>query len=334
MDREAANGSWRSNLLMTAAVIATLLAAFFMAQWDSLQDRLPDLPEVVVNLINTATPASPQTAVILPSPTATPTPTTTSTQTSTPRADAKPSATAVAVLPECGAVPAGWTQYTVRNGDTLFGLSLRSGSTVDEIVQANCLDRNILPSGLMIFLPPSPPVRQPCGPPGWWVQYIVQPNDTMYSLALSRGTSVYLIKTANCATTTNLVAGRAIFLPPLPPPPTVPPPPPPPATNTPVPPSATPLPTLTPTAVPPTFTPTSQPSVTATATPTLPPTATWTPTPTATSTGTAVPPTPTFTPTPLPPTSTPTAVPTNTPLPTETPTGTAVPPTATPTPTP
>ncbi|MFQ5421086.1 MAG: LysM peptidoglycan-binding domain-containing protein [Anaerolineae bacterium] len=341
MKREGTAGNVRSNFLLTAAIIGTLLAAFFMAQWDSLQERLPDLPEVA-NIINAATPAVSRPSLILPSPTATATPTlppqpTTNTP---PRAGA----TAVAVLPECGAVPAGWAQYTVRSGDSLFALSLRSGSTVDEIVQANCLDRNILPSGLVIYLPPVPPPRTPCGPPSWWVQYIVQPNDTLFSLAHKRGTTVYLIMTANCMINSNLLSGRGIFLPPaIAAPPTLPPPPPPPPpTNTPIPPTNTPTPqpTMTATAVPATSTPT----IPATSTPTIPATATNTPVPTVTGTAifsTAVPtPTPTSaptnTPSPIPPAPTPTAAPsaTNTPQPTSTPTSTAVPPTATPTPTP
>jgi hypothetical protein len=54
-----------------------------------------------------------------------------------------------------------------------------------------------------------------CAPPAWWVQYIVQAEDTLESLALSRGISTQEIVQANCLTTDSLTAVALIYLPPL-----------------------------------------------------------------------------------------------------------------------
>ena len=55
----------------------------------------------------------------------------------------------------------------------------------------------------------------PCGPPGGWVPYTVQPGDTMFSLARSHGVSVDRVLAANCLSSTRLKSGKRIFLPPL-----------------------------------------------------------------------------------------------------------------------
>jgi hypothetical protein len=54
-----------------------------------------------------------------------------------------------------------------------------------------------------------------CAPPAWWVQYIVQAEDTLESLALSRGISTQEIVQANCLTSNSLTAVALIYLPPL-----------------------------------------------------------------------------------------------------------------------
>jgi spore germination protein YaaH len=337
---------WRTTLLVTIAVIVTVVGGLTLAQVDQLLQRQPAAPPTVpvAELIGTATPE----LIILPTDTTTPLP-----PSATPTSDVTPAPTAVAMQPTCQ-IPAGWVRYVVQRGDTLSYLAARSGATVSELVQANCLEPNLLLAGMVIYLPSAPPVRPVCGPPAHWVRYTVQPGDTKYSLAQRRNTTVYAIDLANCFRP--LLAGSQIFLPPLP------------VTPTPIP-TATATATLTPT---PTATgtatvmPTSTPTMTVTATATLLPTATATATitgtptstvmPTATPTGTVPPtatatatstptPTPTATPvtatptatsqptataTPLPATSTPTSQPTATPTPTPTPT--AVLPTATSTP--
>lgn len=312
-------GKWPTNLILTGSVILTVLMGLFMAQLDTLftHNGLPQesfFPVTLLPLIGDLgdTPtATPFPTIALPTETTTPPP-----ASPTPDGSVPQTATAVAVLPTCGHVPAGWVGYVVRPGDTLFALALNAGATVNEVRQANCLDENLpLYSGITLYLPTTPPVRIPCGPPAWWTRYTVQPGDTMFSLATSRGTTVFAVMNANCLSSSYLIAGKQIYLPPAAAP-----------TDTPIPATATaePLPTHTPrppaTDVPTAtattaVTPTATTTATATATATAPGTVTATPSSTPeTPTATAVPPTPTATSTSIPPTDTP-PPPTDTPPP-------------------
>jgi LysM repeat protein len=53
----------------------------------------------------------------------------------------------------CGP-PQWWARYQVRSGDTLGALAANRGTTVDEILRANCRDELDLVAGQFIFLPP------------------------------------------------------------------------------------------------------------------------------------------------------------------------------------
>ena len=62
------------------------------------------------------------------------------------------------------------------------------------------------------------PTPTPCGPPFGWLIYIVQPGDTLYSLALSTGTTIQQLMLANCQVNQNVViAGQSLYVPRLPP---------------------------------------------------------------------------------------------------------------------
>ncbi len=311
------SGRWQWNLLITCGVVGTVLLALLLAQLDSTPQPIPPSPPVLVADVTIIAPSQtplPAIPLVSATPTTTPFPT--------------PIPTTTSPLPEeCGAVPVGWVPTTVRPGESVLALAIRSGTSEAAIIRANCLRQDMLLPGMIIYLPPTPPTRQPCGPPAFWVQYVVQPGDTMFSLASRHGTTVYTIINANCLSSSNLRAGQVIFLPPLrltatpplpSPPPEIP-------TATPWTPTSTPVPP-TDTAVPPTETPvppTATPSATATDTATAVP-------PSSTPSQTPLPPTPTDTATAVPPTDTPTAPPpTDTPLP---PTDTPLPPTDTPIP--
>lgn len=54
--------------------------------------------------------------------------------------------------PNCGFVPAGWSRYNVRRGDTLYSLARRRGTTVAQVRNANCLF-GVLKAGEVIWLP-------------------------------------------------------------------------------------------------------------------------------------------------------------------------------------
>jgi LysM repeat protein len=88
----------------------------------------------------TATKRPPSTTPPTPSPTAT-----TVTATETPL----PTATAAGCLP-----PAGWGEYVVRPGDTLFRLGQRFGATVEALQQGNCLGTvRVIYVGQRLFVP-------------------------------------------------------------------------------------------------------------------------------------------------------------------------------------
>lgn len=134
----------------------------------------------------------------------------------------------------CDPPPAGWFAYIIQPGDTLFDLAMRAGVSVAEVQAVNCLRTTDLIAGERIYLPPLPePTPTPCvaAPPGSWTRYTVEAGDTLFALALARETTVDGIMRANCLTSSVIVVGQDIFLPPsavvVPPPPAavVPPPP-------------------------------------------------------------------------------------------------------------
>lgn len=322
-DPTAQRRGWRMNVFFSGAVLITVFLALILAQLDALQVRAATaragLPIVNIQAtaiavghvipldLNPAMPASPAEAVAVgPAPD-----------------DLNPRPAFITGVSEegiiftiCGEVPEGWLLYTVQPGETLASLAAGTQSTVAELSAANCLTDGQVTAGMQLLVPRQPPASL-CGPPQWWVRYVVRPGDTLGALAANRGTTLDEILRANCRDSLDLQAGQSIFLPPgLPS-----------GGEAPIPqPSLTPLPTATavPTLVPlPTATPgPGQPPPTAVVPTAVVPTA---PPPTAPVVNTPVPP-PTSTPPNLP-----TAVPpTLTPIPPTAPPPTAIPPTVVP----
>ncbi len=270
---------------------------------------------VAINISETPTSTSYPTQIIVVTqrpgePTYTPSPTV-------------PSPTPTVMPPTSCPPPAGWSPIVVQPGDTIDSIAQTYNTTSELIKQANCLVGNNLVAGTIIYVPGAPPPTSvPCGPPPWWVYYIVQPGDTLYSIGRAYGVSVSRLQAANClGSSTNIRVGQRLYVPNVPtvvpsrtPTLVVTPTPVPSATSTRVPSSPT------ATWLPPSITPAAPPTLTATSTPA---TTTQTPTPTATgATLTPLPsvtpalPTMTETPVPVPPTATATPAPqTNTPTP-------------------
>ncbi len=73
-------------------------------------------------------------------------------------------------------------------------------------------------------LSPTPTIVPPtsCPPPSGWSPIVVQPGDTIESIAQAYNTTPKLIKQANCLVSNNLVAGTVIYVPGAPPPTNVP----------------------------------------------------------------------------------------------------------------
>ena len=200
-------------------------------------------------------------------PTATRTPEPTATETPPPPTNCPP--------------PAGWLAIQTAPGDTLDSLAFTYGTSVEDLMVANCLVITQVIPGTRLYVPPfkSPTPTDRCTPPAGWIQYTVQPGDTLYRLSLMFRVSISQLQTVNCLTSTRIQIGQRLYVPNMP--------------------------TWTPVVLSPT--------------PTLTLTFTRTPTPTKIIIPTTAVPTatnlPTTAPTPLP-SSTPTFTPTNTPTPT------------------
>jgi len=112
--------------------------------------------------------------------------------------------------------------YRVRSGDTLFRIALRYGVTVEAIRAANGLTSNTIYPGQVLVIPsgasanPSlsagstPTLRTDPISPG---NYIVQPGDNLYRVALRAGTTVQAIQAANGMTTIYVYTGQALVIP-------------------------------------------------------------------------------------------------------------------------
>jgi len=106
------------------------------------------------------------------------------------------------------------TNYTVQSGDTLYSLARRHGTTVAAIVQANNLpDPNNIRIGQELIIPTvgtgSPPTAS-----GTTTYHIVQPCDTLYSLARRYGTTVEAIVQTNNLSDPNCIrVGQSLIIP-------------------------------------------------------------------------------------------------------------------------
>jgi LysM repeat protein len=172
--------------------------------------------------------------------------------------------------------PQGWVPTTLEPGETLESLALKYNTSVESIMQANCLVSADVPTGSIVYVPaqatqPVTPIpTRKCGPPSGWIFYYVQPGDTLYSIATRYGTTVPQMMVANCLVSVNIVPGQPLYVPNV-------------ATITP-PPTVVGMPSLTPEiTLEPAFTPTDTQEPTATNTPE--PTNTELPTPTETTIG-------------------------------------------------
>ncbi|NLG49600.1 MAG: LysM peptidoglycan-binding domain-containing protein, partial [Chloroflexi bacterium] len=99
------------------------------------------------------------------------------------------------------------TQYVVQSGDTLFSLSRRFNTTVQAIMQANGMMTTFLRAGQTIWIPVSG--ETPPGP----IVHIVQPGETLFSIARKYNTTVWAIMATNGLSSTTISAYRALFIP-------------------------------------------------------------------------------------------------------------------------
>ncbi len=267
---------------MTILFALLVFGSIFSSLWESgmlLSYAVQPSPTALTDLF--------ATLYALPSPEEfSPTTITSQLPTSTPAYLASPTWTAtfltstMAICPP----PPGWMQIVINTGDTLRSLAHTYGTSVEMLIQVNCLVAESLVPGSYLFVPARTPTASPtrtvyvCGPPVGWVTYVIRPGDTLYRLALAFRTTVTQLQIANCmGSSTLLIVGNTLYVPNVPT-----------STSSPI---ASPYPTwtssltFTPT---PSFTPsfTAPPSQTSTATasPSYTATLTYTSTPAPTST--------------------------------------------------
>ena len=126
--------------------------------------------------------------------TSTPPPTTAPTPSSAPAADREPTE----------------LDYTVRWGDSLWGLAQRFGTTVEDIAERNGVqDYNVLRVGQILKIwGIAPTTAQPAG------AYVVQAGDTLSSIAMQLGTTVEELRQLNGIANPSLIyPGQSLSIP-------------------------------------------------------------------------------------------------------------------------
>lgn len=94
--------------------------------------------------------------------------------------------------------------YTVQPGDSLYSISLMFGTTMAQLRQANQLSSDNLFVGQRIRIPSAG--QQP-------VTYIVQPGDSLFSIAQRLNTTVESIMALNNLTSPSLTVGQRLVVP-------------------------------------------------------------------------------------------------------------------------
>ena len=95
--------------------------------------------------------------------------------------------------------------YTVKLGDTLYGVARTYGVTVDELKRANNLTNNILTVGQVLNIPSQTGTTDN--------SYTVQSGDSLYSIAKRFNTTVDELKTINNLTSDILSIGQKLLIP-------------------------------------------------------------------------------------------------------------------------
>lgn len=151
---------------------------------------IPTSP-LMVQIVQGAAAAEPTPVIpTLPPPTETPLPTVVAVAVPTPEPTALPTPLPPAPLAglEAG-IPAG-IYYRIQPGENLFRLSLRFGSTADEIARVNQIaDVHFIPARSFLRIPVAPPVGQ--------AAYLVSTGDTFYSTARHFGFTVNQLAAQN-----------------------------------------------------------------------------------------------------------------------------------------
>lgn len=109
-----------------------------------------------------------------------------------------------AVLDYKGIVPESTEYYTVKSGDTLYGIARKFGTTVEKLKDINNLSSNTLSIGQKLLVTDKLNVEG---------KYTVQKGDTLYSIAKKYNTTVDDIKKVNNLNNDTLSIGQKLIIP-------------------------------------------------------------------------------------------------------------------------
>ena len=98
--------------------------------------------------------------------------------------------------------------YTVKPGDTLYGISNQFGVSVTELAELNGIKGSNLPVGTVLKIPSKSGVN-----PNNMFMYTVEKGDTLYSIARKYNTTVNDIINLNYLKSNNLSVGQVIRIP-------------------------------------------------------------------------------------------------------------------------
>ncbi len=116
----------------------------------------------------------------------------------------------VLIIPnKSGDNPNNMFMYTVKDGDTLYGISRKYNTTVEEIVNLNYLKNNIITPGMVIRIPEIYTKEEEMYMPNY-INYIVKKSDTLYKIANNYGVSIDLIIKDNGLVDDNLKVGQLL----------------------------------------------------------------------------------------------------------------------------
>ncbi len=114
-------------------------------------------------------------------------------------------------------LPPGWVVHILESGEDLEALASHYNLSVEFLRQANCLTfLDTLQVGMEVYVPADATrTAGTCGPPPGWVTYPVQPGDNLYRLSVAYGVTVQALQSANCmGSSTLLVVGKLLYVPP------------------------------------------------------------------------------------------------------------------------